>query len=440
MTFEKGSLILVEYTMHLKGDDEVVETTDADEAEKHHIHDPDAMYGPKLVSIGVPNYPVLRGFEEELAEMSVGERKTIEVKPEKAWGARDTKKVRMYPLRKLGRDAERYSVGDFVEIGDREGIIRFIGSGRAQVDFNHEYAGKTLVYDVTVVKHLKEHQDIIAHILESRLGLDATVFLLDPDSVLIPLREYNIDVESIHVMKRNAVRDILRFIPGMLSVKFIDMYKNKAMRDAEVEAAQDQNAESVDEDEDVVYRMEDVVYETKGARVEGVAARIEGVAARIEGVAAGIEDVDEAGLEEDEDVTGLESAGDESVDEAGLEEDEDVTGLESAGDEDGGRKSVAARVEEVAARVEEVAAGLESAGGKGTEGLYLYARRGRLLSEVRSEDDDSAAAETDHNTARDILSEFIMSRPKPDTPSVEDEEDEDLDEDGLDAPATTAGR
>ena len=49
----------------------------------------------------------------------------------------------MIPLRKLGEDAEKVSVGDTVEIDNKKGIIRFIGSGRVQIDYNHRFAGKT---------------------------------------------------------------------------------------------------------------------------------------------------------------------------------------------------------------------------------------------------------------------------------------------------------
>ena len=87
---------------------------------------------PKLVSVG--EGWVLKGLDDALSETTAGDKKTIEVSPDKGFGERDKGKVRMIPLRKLGEDAEKVSVGDTVEIDNKKGIIRYIGSGRVQVD------------------------------------------------------------------------------------------------------------------------------------------------------------------------------------------------------------------------------------------------------------------------------------------------------------------
>ena len=52
MTFNKGSLILLDYTAKIKDTGEVFETTIEEEAKKHSLHDHNVKYQPKLVSIG----------------------------------------------------------------------------------------------------------------------------------------------------------------------------------------------------------------------------------------------------------------------------------------------------------------------------------------------------------------------------------------------------
>ena len=39
-----------------------------------------------------------------------------------------------------------------IELDQRRGTVRYIGSGRVQVDFNHKYAGRVLVYEANVLK------------------------------------------------------------------------------------------------------------------------------------------------------------------------------------------------------------------------------------------------------------------------------------------------
>ncbi|MEE9511751.1 MAG: FKBP-type peptidyl-prolyl cis-trans isomerase, partial [Nitrosopumilaceae archaeon] len=165
MTFNKGSLILIDYVAKVKDTDEVFDTTIEEEAKKYSIHETDVKYQPKLVSIGEVSYPVLKGLDEALTKTAVGDKLTVEVTPDKGFGERDPKKVRMIPIRKLGEDAEKVSVGDTIEIDNKRGIIRFIGSGRVQMDYNHRYAGKTILYDVNVIQSLDSDHDKIEGIL-----------------------------------------------------------------------------------------------------------------------------------------------------------------------------------------------------------------------------------------------------------------------------------
>ena len=174
MTFNKGSLILIDYTAKVKDSTEIFDTTIEEDAKKHSIHEQNVKYQPKLVSIGEVSYPVLKGLDEALAKTTVGDKLTVEVTPDKGFGERDSGKVRMIPTRKLGEDAEKVSVGDTIEVDNKRGIIRFIGSGRVQIDYNHRYAGKTILYDVNVVKSLDSPHDKVDGILI--LNLDVLTY------------------------------------------------------------------------------------------------------------------------------------------------------------------------------------------------------------------------------------------------------------------------
>jgi peptidylprolyl isomerase len=125
LTFDKGSLILVDYTAKVKDTEEIFDTTIEEDAKKHSIHESNVKYQPKLVSIGEVSYPVLKGLDEALAKTAVGDKLTVEVTPDKGFGERDSKKVRMIPIRKLGEDAEKVTVGDSIEIDGKRGIIRY---------------------------------------------------------------------------------------------------------------------------------------------------------------------------------------------------------------------------------------------------------------------------------------------------------------------------
>ena len=233
MTFDKGSLILVDYTAKVKGSDDIFETTIEDEAKKHSIHDPDVKYQPKLVSVG--ESWVLKGFDEALANTKVGDKLTVEVTPDKGFGERDSGKVRMIPLRKLGEDAEKVSVGDTIDIDNKTGIIRYIGSGRVQVDYNHRFAGKTILYDVNVLKSLDSDDDKILGILKRHIPVDDAklAFKKTGNAVDITIPEEIFRSDGLQVLKHFIQIDIFKFVPTLEKINYIETHVNKQAKSAE---------------------------------------------------------------------------------------------------------------------------------------------------------------------------------------------------------------
>lgn len=229
MTFNKGSLILVDYTAKVKDSNEVFDTTIEEDAKKHSIHEPNMKYQTKLVSIGEVSYPVLKGLDEALAKTAVGDKLTVEVTPDKGFGERDATKVRMVPIRKLGEDAEKVSVGDTIEVDNKRGIVRFIGSGRVQIDYNHRYAGKTILYDVNVVKSLDSPNDKVEGILKNRLPSEDSkiTFELKDKEVNITIPEEILRADGLQIMKHFIQLDIFKFVSSLEKVNFIETHVNK---------------------------------------------------------------------------------------------------------------------------------------------------------------------------------------------------------------------
>ena len=245
MTFNKGSLILVDYTAKVKDSQEVFDTTIEEDAKKYSIHEPNVKYQPKLVSIGEVSYPVLKGLDEALSKTTLGDKLTVEVTPDKGFGERDASKVRMIPVRKLGEDAEKVSVGDTIEVDNKRGIIRFIGSGRVQIDYNHRYAGKTILYEVNVIKSLDSPNDKIDGILKNRLPLEDSKikFELKDKEVNITIPEEILRADGLQIMKHFIQLDIFKFIPSLEKINFIETHLNKQAQVVKPETKEEQITE-----------------------------------------------------------------------------------------------------------------------------------------------------------------------------------------------------
>jgi peptidylprolyl isomerase len=225
MALEKGSLVLVNYTAKIKDTDEAFDTTIEEDAKKFNIHDPTRTYEPRLISVG--DGWVLKGLDEALANANVGENMNVEVAPDKGFGARDPDKVRMIPLRKLGEKAEEVKVGDAIEIDDKVGIIRFIGSGRVQIDYNHRLAGKTITYALQVLKRLEQDNERITALIKRRIPVDENKLkiVLNEGNLDIELPSENYMQEGLQVIKRAIVNDLFKYVTSVKKIKFIETYE-----------------------------------------------------------------------------------------------------------------------------------------------------------------------------------------------------------------------
>jgi peptidylprolyl isomerase len=230
MTLEKGSLILVDYTAKVKDSNEIFETTREEEAKKSDLFDPTRKYEPRLISIG--EGWVLKGLDEALASANIGDKINVEITPDKGFGERDPNKVRMVAQRKLGEKADEVRVGDVIEIDNRTGIVRYVGSGRVQIDFNHRFAGRTLTYDVDIVKKLENDDDKIKSLIKRRLPInDEKINInLKGFTLEIELPEETLLAEGIQVMKRAAANDVFKFVPSLKDIKFIESFKSSSLQ------------------------------------------------------------------------------------------------------------------------------------------------------------------------------------------------------------------
>lgn len=225
MTFTKNSLILINYTAKVKDTGEVFETTLEEEAKKHNFYDTNIIYRPKLVAIG--ELWVIKGLDEELINTNVGDKTTIEISPDKGFGIRDPGKVRMMPLRKLGDNADKASVGDVIEIDNRKGIIRFIGSGRVQIDFNHRFAGKKIIYDVNILKLLDTDNDKILSILQRHINIPESKLIfkkINSDILNIYIHESIFRLEGLQIVKYLIKSEIFKFVSSIREINFIEKY------------------------------------------------------------------------------------------------------------------------------------------------------------------------------------------------------------------------
>ena len=122
-----------------------------------------------------------------------------------------------------------------MEVDNRMGTIRFIGSGRAQVDFNHRLAGKSIVYDFEVIKQVDTDEDKVRALIDRRLageGSKAT-FEMSGGALTVSIPEDLFLVEGLQIIKRGIANDVFKFVPSAGELTFTEKFTNEKAKPKE---------------------------------------------------------------------------------------------------------------------------------------------------------------------------------------------------------------
>jgi peptidylprolyl isomerase len=225
MAVKPGDFLLVNYTLKVKESGETVDTTFDSVAKDAHIHREDSTFGPKFIILGEGWLP--KGLEESLVGLDPGTNKTVELTPEKGFGNRDPGKMRLVPLRRF-RDKEYPTPGQQVEFDGRPAVVRAVGAGRVQVDYNHPLAGRTLVYDVSIDKVLENENEKILNLIALRIPeVPKEKFALKKhqDDLTIEVPEEAFYLSGLQVAKKAVTSDLQKFFPDIDTVAFQEIFK-----------------------------------------------------------------------------------------------------------------------------------------------------------------------------------------------------------------------
>lgn len=225
MPLQSGDFILVDYVVRVKETNEIIDLTIESIAKKEKITKKNGVYEPVLVVLG--EGWLFKPVEEELLTLDVGQSKIIEISPLKAFGERDSKKIKIIPARELSKRGITPRIGERVELNGDVGIIRNVGGGRITIDFNHPLAGKTLIYEVTVIRKIEDILDKVREIVKRHIrAIDKNLVKAEQTekTIKIELPESIRVIEGIEYMKKGIAKDIFKTIDNIDSVVFVERY------------------------------------------------------------------------------------------------------------------------------------------------------------------------------------------------------------------------
>ena len=135
-TVSNGKVISLEYTLKLD-----------------HNHVVDTNVGKAPITYTQGAHQIIRGVENAVEGMKVGEAKHVVVPPEDGYGSKDLTAIHEVPKKNVPKEIK---VGSQLNGKDASGkavrpIVKEIKDDTVVLDLNHPLAGKTLFFDVKVV-------------------------------------------------------------------------------------------------------------------------------------------------------------------------------------------------------------------------------------------------------------------------------------------------
>lgn len=116
----------------------------------------DSSEGRAPLEFQVGTGQVIKGFDDALIEMKVGDKKTVVIPAEHAYGESSEQNIIEYPLSDFPEDMKP-EVGLELHMSDNEGnnfpvVIKEIKETAVVLDANHPLAGKELTFDIELVE------------------------------------------------------------------------------------------------------------------------------------------------------------------------------------------------------------------------------------------------------------------------------------------------
>jgi len=116
----------------------------------------DSSLGKEPLEFKVGEGYVIKGLDEAVVGLDSGEKKTVVVPPEKAYGKRQDSLTKKLPRNKHAEPLTGIEKGNIVRYQTDKGVVRFatvteVEEDKVVLDLNHPLAGQEITFDLEIV-------------------------------------------------------------------------------------------------------------------------------------------------------------------------------------------------------------------------------------------------------------------------------------------------
>ena len=218
-----GDFIKIDFEMRVGEDKKLVATNLEKLAQENNIYDEKKKYKDAVLIVGTEN--LFKEINESFKNAEVGKETEVEIKAEDAYGLRDPNNIRVHTVRELQKLEIDPVVGKEVTINKKRGRIISVTPGRVLVDYNHQYAGKPVLYKYTVKGVVEDPVEKARSIIEMNYTQDADKFDLSIENGTLTVKipeETKFDPFWIEA-KFNIVSEVRKYLPD-LDINIVESY------------------------------------------------------------------------------------------------------------------------------------------------------------------------------------------------------------------------
>ena len=204
--------IKISYTAKLKEEGTVFETTNDEIAKNEGIYNEKIVYNPIPVIVGESH--IVTGVDEILGKMKQGDKKEISMSPEKGYGRRNPKLIRLVPRKIFTQQKMNPIPGMVVTLDGKPAKIQTVSGGRVRVDFNSELAGKSLIYNVRIEEEAKDDKAKVNYLIERSFNSSDNfkINLTKTKGLKITIPEAAFKDKNILVRKASLSAEIFKYL------------------------------------------------------------------------------------------------------------------------------------------------------------------------------------------------------------------------------------
>jgi FKBP-type peptidyl-prolyl cis-trans isomerase 2 len=196
-------------------------------------------YAPYGIIVGASF--VFKALEDELEKMEIGQESIFTFTPEQTYGKKDPELIKLYPIQEVLKVIAKYklditpAVGvelpmpfkedEYGEPTFRTGKIIMLTAGRARIDFNNKYSGKTIKMKVKLLKKVETIPEKIKLIIEHYYSNADDFVIEDKDNEIVinlPERTWN-DHEWFH-SKEEITTKIREYVDKKKKISYIETH------------------------------------------------------------------------------------------------------------------------------------------------------------------------------------------------------------------------